>query len=42
MADQEEEKKDEDEDEDEVEFKYDRALYDPGSLDEDEDVDFDD
>ena len=38
--DQEEEKKEESEEE--VEFKYDRALYDPDALNDDEDVDFGD
>lgn len=37
---EEEEKKEDSEEE--VEFKYDRALFDPDGLDEDEEVDFDD
>lgn len=40
-VDNEEEKKEDDE-EDVPEFKYDRALYDPGEVWEDEEVDFDD
>ena len=40
VFDDEEEKQEESEEE--AEFKYDRALYDPDALNDEEDVDFDD